>query len=127
MIISGANSTWQKGSKDDLSFTSNAAFAHFVKVQMDNQDLDTSNYTVKEGSTIVDLKPSYLENLAVGKHTLTIVSETGTATTGFTIEDSSIHVPPTGDNTMIWMLSLIGAAGCLAAIVLYRHKKNYGK
>ena len=85
MIIEGANGKWQKGSEDALSFTSNAAFADFLKVQIDGKDVDSSNYTVKEGSTIVTLKTSYLETLPVGKHTLAIVSDTGTAETEFTV------------------------------------------
>lgn len=85
MIIEGANGEWQKGSEDALSFTSNAAFADFLKVQVDGKDVDSSNYTVKEGSTIVTLKPSYLETLSAGKHTLAIVSDTGTAETEFTV------------------------------------------
>ena len=84
-IIAGANATWQKGSEDGLSFTSNAAFADFLKVQIDGKDVDSSNYTVKEGSTIVTLKTSYLETLPVGKYTLAIVSDTGTAETEFTV------------------------------------------
>ena len=85
VIIKGANGTWQKGGKDGLSFTSNAAFADFIKVQVDGNDLDASNYTVKEGSTIVTLNAAYLNTLSVGKHTLSIVSANGTATTEFTI------------------------------------------
>lgn len=84
-IIAGTNATWQKGSEDGLSFTSNAAFADFLKVQVDGKDVDASNYTVKEGSTIVTLKASYLETLSVGEHTLAIVSDTGTAQTEFTV------------------------------------------
>ena len=85
MIIEGANGKWQKGSEDGLSFTSNAAFADFLKVQVDGKDVDASNYTVKEGSTIVTLNASYLETLSAGKHTLAIVSDTGTAETEFTV------------------------------------------
>lgn len=85
MIIEGANGKWHKGSEDGLSFTSNAAFADFLKVQVDGKDVDTSNYTVKEGSTIVTLNASYLETLSAGKHTLAIVSDTGTAETEFTV------------------------------------------
>lgn len=85
MIIEGANGKWQKGSEGALSFTSNAAFADFLKVQVDGKDVDASNYTVKEGSTIVTLNASYLENLSAGKHTLAIVSDTGTAETEFTV------------------------------------------
>ena len=69
----------------DRSFTSNAAFADFLKVQVDGKDVDASNYTVKEGSTIVTLNASYLETLSAGKHTLAIVSDTGTAETEFTV------------------------------------------
>ena len=85
MIIEGANGKWQKGSEGRLSFTSNAAFADFLKVQIDGKDVDASNYTVKEGSTVVTLNASYLETLPAGKHTLAIVSDTGTAETEFTV------------------------------------------
>lgn len=85
MIIEGANGKWHKGSEDGLSFTSNAAFADFLKVQVDGKGVDASNYTVKEGSTIVTLNASYLETLSAGKHTLAIVSDTGTAETEFTV------------------------------------------
>lgn len=85
VIIAGANGSWQKGGTDGLSFTSNVAFADFIKVQVDGKDLDASNYTVKEGSTIVTLNAAYLNTLSVGKHTLSIVSANGTATTEFTI------------------------------------------
>ncbi len=63
VITAGANGVWQKGSKEGLSFTSNAA--------------------------IVTLKTSYLETLSAGKHTLGIVSDTGTAVTEFTIKAAS--------------------------------------
>ena len=39
---------------------------------MDGQIVDESNYTVKEGSTIVTFKTEYLETLSVGTHTVTI-------------------------------------------------------
>ena len=106
MIIEGANGKWQKSSEDALSFTSNAAFADFLKVQVDGKDLDTSHYTVEEGSIIVTLKPSCLETLPVGKHTLAIVSDTGTAETEFTvvaaekqvIDDESANDKATSDS-----------------------------
>ena len=131
VIISGANGTWQKGTKDGLSFTSNATFADFQKVQVDGKDLDASNYTVKEGSTIVTLKAEYLETLSAGRHTLAIVSDTGTATTEFTIEaasadDNTTVVPPTGDNSNVdlWIaLMLVSACGISMATVYSRRKK----
>lgn len=120
MIIEGANGEWQKGSEDALSFTSNAAFADFLKVQIDGKDVDASNYTVKEGSTIVTLKPSYLETLSAGKHTLAIVSDTGTAETEFTVlaaegeaadskadnDGDKESLAKTGDGSMLPMAAL---------------------
>lgn len=96
VITTGANGTWQKGAKDGLSFTSNAAFADFQKVSVDGNDLDASNYTVEDGSTIVTLQPSYLDTLSVGKHTLAIVSDTGTAETEFTVAAAEEQAVPEG-------------------------------
>ena len=133
VIIEGANGEWQKGTKDGLSFTSNAAFAHFQKVQVDGKDLDASNYTVKEGSTIVTLKTSYLETLSVGKHTLAIVSETGTATTEFTIKAAAVtddtQSPQTGDdsNIALWIAVLLAAGTALTGTAVYSRKRKYSK
>ena len=104
VITTGANGTWQKGTKDGLSFTSNAAFADFQKVSVDGNDLDASNYTVEDGSTIVTLQPSYLDTLSVGKHTLAIVSDTGTAETEFTVaaaEEQAVSEGQVTDNEVV--------------------------
>ena len=140
IITAGANGSWQKGTKDGLTFTSNAAYKHFQKVQVDDKDLDASNYTVKEGSTIVTLKTSYLETLSVGKHTLAIVSETGTATTEFTIKAAAsandrnpanpngeaTESVQTGDNTnmMLWIVMLFVSASILGIAVYEKRKKH---
>lgn len=97
-VTAGANSTWKKGSKEGLSFTSNAAYSYFQKVQIDGNDVDQSNYTVQEGSTIVSLNAAYLETLPVGKHTIAIVSDTGTATTEFTIIEAQENEGPVTNN-----------------------------
>ena len=131
VITAGANSTWQKGTGDGLSFTSNAAFADFLKVQVDGKDLDTSSYTVKEGSTIVNLKASYLETLSVGKHTLAVVSETGTASTEFTIKaaaavNDDTESPQTGDNSnlMLWIALMLVSGGALFTMLFINKKKS---
>lgn len=97
-VTAGTNSTWKKGSKEGLSFTSNAAYSYFQKVQIDGNDVDQSNYTVQEGSTIVSLNAAYLETLPVGKHTIAIVSDTGTATTEFTIVAAQENEGPVTNN-----------------------------
>ena len=127
-IIAGANGAWQKGTQDGLSFTSNAAFDDFIKVQVDGKDLDASNYTTKEGSTIVTLKASYLETLSVGKHTLAIVSDTGIAETEFTIlavSNSDESLVQTGDNNMSLaaLLSIIGVMSAVIGVVALRKSR----
>lgn len=127
-IIAGANGTWQKGTQDGLSFTSNAAFDDFIKVQVDGKDLDASNYTIKEGSTIVTLKASYLETLSVGKHSLAIVSDTGIAETEFTIlaaSNSDESLVQTGDNniSLAALLSIIGAMSAVIGVVALRKSR----
>lgn len=127
-IVAGANGTWQKGTQDGLSFTSNAAFDDFIKVQVDGKDLDASNYTTKEGSTIVTLKASYLETLSVGKHSLAIVSDTGIAETEFTIlaaSNSDESLVQTGDNNMslVALLSIIGAMSAVIGVVALRKSR----
>ena len=132
IITAGANGSWQKGTKDGLTFTSNAAYKHFQKVQVDGKDLDASNYTVKEGSTIVNLKTEYLETLSVGKHTLAIVSDTGTATTEFTIKAAvtdDTQSPQTGDdsNIALWIAVLLAAGTALTGTAVYSRKRKYSK
>lgn len=144
MIIEGANGKWQKGSEDGLSFTSNAAFADFQKVQVDGNDVDSSNYTVKEGSTIVTLNASYLETLSAGKHTLAIVSDTGTAETEFTVvaaekqpaDDESANdkaasdgdkesLAKTGDDSMlpITVLSILAVVSIATGVFALRRSR----
>lgn len=144
MIIEGANGKWQKGSEDALSFTSNAAFADFLKVQIDGKDVDSSNYTVKAGSTIVTLKPSYLETLSAVKHMLAIVSDTGTAETEFTVvaaekqvvDDESANdkaasdgdkesLAKTGDDSMlpITVLSILAVASIATGVFALRKSR----
>lgn len=132
VITSGANSTWQKGGTDGLSFTSNAEYADFLSVQVDGKALDASSYTVKEGSTIVTLKPEYLETLSVGKHTLAIVSDTGTASTDFTIKAAAsddTQSPQTGNssNMMLWITLLFVSGTGLFGATAYNRKKKYNQ
>lgn len=125
-ITKGANAAWQKGD-EGLSFTSNAEFADFIKVQVDGKDLNAANYTVKEGSTIVTLKASYLDTLEAGEHKLAIVSKTGTAETKFTVEkEAGSDTPKTDDsaNMMMWLaLMMLAGAGAVGTKVYSRKFK----
>ena len=85
-ITAGDGATVTQGEKKELSFTSDASFADFLRVELDGTTLDEKNYTKKEGSTIITLNRDFVAALSVGEHTLAIVSQHGTATAKFTVK-----------------------------------------
>ena len=85
-ITAGDGATVTQGEKKELSFTSDASFADFLRVELDGTALDEKNYTKKEGSTIITLNRDFVATLSVGEHTLAIVSQHGTATAKFTVK-----------------------------------------
>ncbi len=56
---------------------SNAPLNKFKEVRVDNAVVDSSNYTLTEGSTIITFKETYLQSLSVGEHILKIISTDG--------------------------------------------------
>ncbi len=87
-IIEGANQTVKQG--NSASFKSDADFSYFKYVLVDGKQISSDSYTIKEGSTIVTLKSEFVNTLSVGKHTLSIVSKTGSADTEFTVEKAAL-------------------------------------
>ena len=85
-ITAGDGAAVTQGEKKELSFTSDASFADFLRVELDGTTLDEKNYTKKEGSTIITLNRDFVATLSVGEHTLSIVSKSGTATAKFTVK-----------------------------------------
>ena len=85
-ITAGDGAAVTQGEKKKLSFTSDASFADFVRVELDGTALEEKNYTKREGSTIITLNRDFVAALSVGEHTLAIVSQHGTATAKFTVK-----------------------------------------
>ena len=120
-IIKGTEQSVTQGEKKAFSFTSNAAFNDFEFVKLDGNVLDPKNYTVKEGSTIVTLNSDFVSTLKDGKHTISIVSKTGEATTEFEVtkkeivknEDSSKKENSNTTNT-----GIIGNAGLWISMMI---------
>ena len=85
-IVNGASQTVTENSGETVSFRSNCGIEKFVRLEIDEKLVDPENYILKEGSTIVELKPEYLATLEVGKHGVSIVSQDGTADTTLRIK-----------------------------------------
>ena len=88
-ITAGDGAAVTQGEKNELTFTSDASFADFLRVELDGTALEEKNYTKREGSTIITLNRDFVAALSVGEHTLAIVSQHGAATAKFTVKAKS--------------------------------------
>ena len=90
-ITAGDGAAVTQGEKKELTFTSDASFADFLRVELDGATLEEKNYTKREGSTIITLNRDFVAALSVGEHTLAIVSQHGTATAKFTVNAKPVE------------------------------------
>ena len=123
-ITKGDGIIWHKDSGKELSFTADGAFQDFVSVQVDGKTVNSKYYTVKEGSTIVTLKETFLEHLDLGKHTITVKFTDGEAEGSFKISAPADESnPKTGDVIGIWVsVLLLSFTGILGTALVYRKK-----
>lgn len=98
-ITDGANSSYVQGSQNTVYFHSSNTFTSFKKVLVDNKEISADCYTATEGSIVITFKPEYLNTLAVGTHSISIVSEEGTAITNFTVQAVSSTPTPSEPST----------------------------
>ena len=151
-ITAGDGAAVTQGEKKELTFTSDASFAEFDRVELDGTALEEKNYTKREGSTIITLNRDFVATLSVGEHTLAIVSQHGTATAKFTVKAKPTEtatpqptVPPqptaqptptvqpvsprTGDtaNPALWFALLIVSGGAAIGITVASRKKKHNK
>ena len=120
-IIEGANQTVVQNA-NSARFRSDADYIKFLYVEVDGKKISKDDYTSYEGSTVVVLKASFIKRLAVGVHTLKIVSNDGSANTRFTIR----KLPPTGDDTPVALLTLalLVALGTIAFVMKKQRRHN---
>lgn len=111
------------GESKELSFRSDADISTFVRAEIDGTTIPAEQYTVKSGSTIVTLKPSYVATLGAGTHTLGIVSTSGTATADFTVVAGTPASSQTGENqNLLWKIALLMVLSILVGIAVMRRK-----
>ena len=100
-----------------FTIRSDAPYSEFQYLLIDGQKIASSNYTVKEGSTIITMKASYIQSLKAGNHNYSIVSTNKIVDGTFTVGKA----PRTGDNSraVIWVVLLIIAALIAAGAAFY--------
>lgn len=152
VITVGAGSSHQIGAGKDMTFTCSGALEDLTGIYVDDKLVDSSNYTLKSGSTILTLKASYLDTLYAGKHTLKFqYKDNVSATTEFTVvakgtttptdnkkpdtpnkpttPDTPVKntsAPKTGDTTnMMLLFSLLVLSGGAIGFVSYKKKRRY--
>lgn len=111
---------WGKGDKGTLTVKVNALFSKFLNVYVDNVLVDPAKYTAKEGSTIIDLKASYLETLTVGTHEMKVEFIDGEVTTTFEVAGEPVQTN-TGDYANV---ALYGALVALSLVALLAISKK---
>lgn len=123
-IIQGSDARWKKGESSTLTFRSNAAFEDLIEVLVDGAALPSESYEKRngEGNIIVELRESYLEQLAEGEHTLAIRSARGDATTHFTVEAAPDETHPVSWWVYAAALGAFAIGTCVA-VISFRRKK----
>ena len=129
-VIEGADSVWTRDSGLTLRFRANGDFDRFSHLLIDGTPLPQDRYTAVSGSTIVQIKASYLNELAVGKHKVTFVYRDGECSADFTIQASGAapdKPAKTGDTASpaLWIaLAALAAANALAAVYFDKKRRH---
>lgn len=123
-IIQGNDARWKKGESSTLTFRSDAAFEDLIEVLVDGTALSSESYEKRngEGNIIVELRESYLEQLAEGEHALAIRSASGDATTHFTVEAAPDETHPVSWWVYAAALGAFAIGTCVA-VISFRRKK----
>ena len=126
-IIQGSDARWKKGESSTLTFRSDAAFEDLIEVLVDGAALSSESYEKRngEGNIIVELRESYLEQLAEGEHALAIRSARGDATTHFTVEAAPDETHPVSWWVYAAALGAFAIGTCVAVISFPRKKAGY--
>lgn len=129
-IIKGANQVLTS-SENGLTVVSDGDFDEFKGVKVDLKLISAEDYGAELGSTIVTLKPEFLTTLGAGNHTISLLFNSQSVTTNFTINKEVItnqsdtsdekDNPKTGNTIPLSMLILCTLS--VATIIVTKRKK----
>ena len=138
-ILEGTNQTYTLGSNKDIVIKASGDKDKITAIEIDNGNvIDPSNYERAQGSTILTLKSSFLEDTSVGEHTITFKYNDGEVSTKLTIAKATNSLPEeepipntgtdnpqTGDNIMFYISMLGLSMLSLTGTIIYYKKKRF--
>ena len=138
--------TWTKGSSDTLTFSFKRAeddettFEHFTGIEVDGEAVSgkdasgKANWTAKSGSVVIDLQPTFLEELSEGGHTLKALFDDGEAMATFKVAAKAAPTPtpapaskgtlPDAGDTPLPLTVASAIAATSAAMLLVARRKR---
>ena len=126
-IIEGTNSSWILNSETDIVIKGSGEYSKFKDINIDNEIIDSNNYIVSEGSTIINLKAEYLQTLALGSHSIEIIWDDGSASTSFAIMEDTSNDNKTiikeTINPIIWLVP-VSISLLIISILVIKNRRN---
>ncbi|MDD6271965.1 MAG: InlB B-repeat-containing protein [bacterium] len=127
-ILNGNNQSYIIDSNSNFIIKSSGDLEKLINITMDGIVIDTSNYDITSGSTILTLKPSYLNQLTVGKHEIEFIYSDGSANAELIIvkadESDSFYKSIKKDRNYKYIMILLGALFLIGIIIFIKRKKR---
>ena len=117
---------WYTNSGKTLTLRADGNPDIFAGVRVDGRAVSSSYYSAyaSNGTTVVELKPAFLNTLAVGTHTASVVFTDGDASANFEVHRGSSS-PKTGDenNMGLWVAVMVLSGAAVVALVPKKKKQ----
>lgn len=107
-----------------LTFRASTGYGSFKGVKVNGKTIGAGNYIAEEnGGTEIYLKAAYLQTLAPGKYTMTVMTESGEVTTEFTV-GGVMTAPKTADAGALVYLAMALSSYTGTALVARKRGKS---
>lgn len=108
-----------------LTFRASTGYGSFKGVKVNGKTIGAGNYIAEEnGGTEIYLKAAYLQTLAPGKYTMTVMTESGEVTTEFTV-GGVMTAPKTADAGALMYLAMALSSYTGTALVARKRRKEF--
>lgn len=108
-----------------LTFRASTGYSSFKGVKVNGKTIGAGHYIAEEnGGTEIYLKAAYLQTLAPGKYTMTVMTESGEVTTEFTV-GGVVTAPKTADAGALVYLAMALSSYTGTALVARKRRKEF--